>query len=343
VFWKSAESLPQDLRFAMRLLARNPAFTAVAVLTIGLGIGATTAVLSLVDTVFLRPLPVAQPAQLVALDGITARGEHHNISYPLYQRLRDGAGAFSGVLAALDGVNNAPMRGTEPGAVEQTVRLQMVSGEYFRVLGAPAHAGRTLTLEDNQPGRERVAVLSHAAWNRHFGGDPGAIGRRIEINRQSLTIIGVTRAGFFGESVGRAPDVWVPLAMQPLFDRGASLLEQPNTGWLRLMARLRPGVTGEQATAALSTRLAQLKADPQFGKSVRHLARIELSDGSRGLSGFRERYSLSLRILAGVVGILLLIHAQTYPACCWPEGHAGNERWLCDWPWARGAAGWYAS
>ncbi len=327
MLWHTLEKLGQDLRFAWRLILRSPAFTALAVITIGVGIGATTAILSLVDVVFLQKLPVTHADRLVVLDAITPRGDRNNLSYPLFEQLRDGAGAFDGVLAALDGVNNVSLRGPEPAAVEETSTLQLVSGEYFDVLGAAPLVGRTFTPQDNRyPGGHPVAVLSFALWKRRFASDPGVIGKSIVLNEQALTVIGVMRAGFFGEAVGRAPEIWVPLMMQPAFDHGSSVLNQPNVGWLRLMARLRPGVTREQAATALSLRIARLRAEQtDIAKTVRYLARIELTDGSRGLAGFRERYSLSLRILAGVVGILLLIACANVSGLLLARG-AGRQR-----------------
>jgi predicted permease len=299
----------RDLGYALRALRRTPGFALVAVLTLALGIGANTAIFSLVDAVLLRTLPVEAPERLAVLDLITQRGETNNISYPLFEWLRDEPGAFSGVLAALDGVNRVDLVGPEPASQAEEVRLQLVSGEYFSVLGVQAAAGRTFTrVDDGNSAVPPVAVLSFSFWKRRFAADPAVIGRNITLKNLPFTVVGVTSPGFFGEAVGRAPDVWVPLTWQPRFDGGRSLLDRSNVGWLRVMGRLRPGMTHQHAAAALDVALARLRADPtELAKSAGHLATIRPSDGSRGLSQFRESFSLPLWILAGVVGVVLLI------------------------------------
>ena len=299
VGWESVvETSWRDVRYAGRMLRRSPGFATVAVLTLALGIGATTAVFVLLDSVLLKTLPVEQPEQLVVLDVMTARGERQNLSYPLFQRIRTEVDGFSGVFAALDGADHMAVVGSDPGGRPEEARVQLVSGEYFQVLGVQPMAGRMLGAEDNGAGGDpAVAVLSHSFWRRRFAGDPGVIGDRVLIKGQPITIVGVSPPGFFGEAVGRAPDIWVPLVMQPRFDRGMSLLERPNVGWLRVVGRLRPEATRETVAAAIAVVLGRI----QSGSFVR------ASDGSRGLPEFRERFSLPLRILAGMVGVVLLI------------------------------------
>src|SRR5262249_36811727 len=153
---------------------------------------------------------------LVALEAFNQRGERRNFSYPVFERLRDHPRVFTGFLAALDGTYRMEM--TEPGSKGQTeqAEVQLVSGEYFQVLGVNAVIGRTLTAADNQtPGAHPVAVLSYGFWRRRFAGDVSVIGKGITLNSQPFTIIGVTPPAFFGEVVGRAPDIWAPLMMQP--------------------------------------------------------------------------------------------------------------------------------
>ena len=271
VGWESVvESFLQDLRYAARLLRASPGFTAVAVLTLALGIGANTAIFTLVDAVLLTTLPVENPAELVVLDVFTARGEKQNLSYPLFERIRDEVDAFSGVFAAQDGFARLDVGGPGAGSRSEEARVQLVSGEFFPVLGVRALMGRTLIPEDNKPaGDSGVAVLSYPFWQRRFGGDAAVIGSSLIIKRQNVTIVGVAPAGFFGESVGRAPDVWVPLVMQPRFDRGRSLLDRPNVGWLRVVGRLRPGATGSTADAALAVALTSLRSESTDFSKVR--------------------------------------------------------------------------
>jgi predicted permease len=302
------ETTLQDVRFAIRVLRRSPVYTTVVVLTLAIGIGANTAIFSLVDAVLIKLLPVNNPEQLVAIDTFNQRGERTNFSYPLFEQLRDRTNTFKGVFTAIDGTSNMEMVGpanSEPLRVE----VQLVSGEYFPVLGVNAITGRTLTVEDNKvPGAHPVAVINYALWRNKLGGDGSIVGKGIKLKNQPFTIVGVTPPDFFGESVGRAPDVWVPLMMQPNFDRGESFLGMPNMGWLRVMARLEPGESREQAQAALGVWLSQVQSDQgELGRNARRLSRVEVVPGSRGLSETRDKFSKQLWILTVVVGLLLLI------------------------------------
>jgi predicted permease len=301
----AVSSIAQDLRYAVRLMTRSPGFTVVAVLTLAVGIGANTAMFTLVDAVLLKSLPVASPEQLVALDVVTDRGRRQNLSYPLFELLRTETRSFSGVFAALDGVNRMPMIGPEGGSEPEEVHVQLVSSGYFDVLGVRAYAGRTLSSDGADAA---VAVLSHDFWRRRFGADPFVLGRRLVVKQQPLTIVGIAPAGFFGEVVGRAPNVWVPLAMQPRFDRGMSLLDRANVGWLKVVGRFKPGVTMAQAEADLALVIGRLRAAPpaDLGRYVRSIT-IQPSDASHGLPEFRERFSLPLRVLTGIVGLVLLV------------------------------------
>jgi predicted permease len=309
VGWESiAGSVVQDVRYAGRMLWRSPGFAAVAVLTLGLGIGANTAIFTLVDAVLLTALPVEDPHQLVVLDVVTARGEKQNLSYPLFERIRDDLVALSGVFAALDGVDRMDVSMAGSSGQPEEAGVQLVSGEYFPVLGVRALIGRTLAPDDNRPGGDpAVAVLSYNFWKRRLAGDPAVLGASLVIKQQPVTVVGVAPEGFFGEAVGRAPDLWLPLVMQPRFARGMSLLERPNVGWLRVVGRLRPGATPDTADAALAVAIARIQSETtEFSKYARRIS-VRSSDGSRGLPDFRERFSVPLRILAGMVAVVLLI------------------------------------
>src|SRR5262245_25454492 len=299
----------QDLRFGIRLLWKNRGFTAVAALSLALGIGANTAIFSLVDAVLLKLLPVKSPEQLVLLDALNQRGERRNFSYQVFEQLRARTPFFSGVLAALDGTTRMEVADPGSGGRTEQAEVQLVSGEYFQVLGVNALVGRTLTNADDQrPGAHPVAVLSYDFWQRRFAGDVSVIGKGVTLKSLPFTIIGVTPPAFFGEAVGRAPDIWAPLTMQPTFDRGQSYLADANTGWLRVMARLQPGVSEAQAQALLAILLEQIKREPDdLGRSARNIAKIELAPGGRGLADFRNRFSKPLRLLMAVVGLVLLI------------------------------------
>ncbi len=303
------ETTLQDLRYAIRMLRRSPGYTLVVVLTLAVGLGANTAIFSLVDAVLIKMLPVSNPEQLVAVDTFNQRGERNNFSYPIFEQLRDRTQTFTGVFAALDGTTRMDMTGPAPAIQPLQAEIQLVSGEYFTVLGVNAIAGRTLTVEDNKiPGAHPVAVISYGFWRRQLQGDASVIGKGITLKSQAFTIIGVTPPEFFGESVGRAPDIWVPLMMQPQFDRGESFLQQPNRGWLRVMARLEPGGTLVQAQAALTVWLSQVQSDTgELGRNARRIRNVEVVTGSNGLSETRDRFSKQLWIMMAVVSLLLLI------------------------------------
>lgn len=303
------ESTVQDLRFSIRVLRRSPVYTLVVVLTLAIGIGANTAIFSLVDAVLIKMLPVKHPEQLVVIETYNQRGEQNNFSYPLFEQLRDRAQIFTGVFAAIDGTSNMEFIGPSPDAQPLPVEVQLVSGEYFPVLGVSAITGRTLTVEDNKvPGAHPVAVINYAFWQKALSGDASIVGKGIKLKNQPFTIIGVTPPEFFGEAVGRAPDIWVPLMMQPQFDRGESFLALPNMGWLRVMARLDSGGSLQQAQAASAVWLSQVQSDQgELGRNARRLGKVEIVTGSKGLSKTRNKFSKQLWILTAVVGLLLLI------------------------------------
>jgi predicted permease len=302
------DGLIRDVRHGIRLLRRNPGFTLAAVLSLSLGIGANTAIFSLIDAVVLQALPVEKPEQLVVLERVNTRGERSNLSYQLFDSLRTSDLVFSGAFAALDGTYRVEVDGRGTLADGDAVRVQAVSGEYFQVLGVQTTIGRPLTPEDDRVDRsEPVAVISHGFWQRRFRGDASVIGRRLTLKHEPVTIVGVAPVGFFGESVGRVPDLWVPLTLQPKLDP-PDLLNDPRVGWLRVMARLQPEMSLTQAQAAMRARLQGLKADAgPLGQALRQVSEISVEPGRRGLADTRARFSQQLWILMAVVGVVLLI------------------------------------
>jgi predicted permease len=293
-----------DLRHAFRGLRRHPGFTAVAVLTLALGIGGITAIFTLVDAVMLKPLPVRAPERLALLEAVNEQGRANNLSYPFFEQLRDESGIFDGVFAASDGTHDVEIAGAGPDSPWGTAKLALVSGSYFEVLGVVADAGQTFGRPEEQreaPARMRV-VLSHAFAKRRFGGDRAVVGRTLRIHEQSVIVAGVAPQGFFGEAVGSSPDLWAPIVAQPAFFRGDSYLDEDGLGWLRVFGRLRSGMTLAEAGAGLDafvgrTRKAGMKLPP----------RVSVTDGRRGVSQFREQFAWPLRILSTVVGLVLLI------------------------------------
>ena len=312
----------QDLRYGVRLLLKQPGFTLVAVLSLALGIGANTAIFSLLDAVLLKSLPVEEPEKLVLFGNGEETGPTDGFpnkswdvfSYPFYQEVRQRNEVFSEVAALLS------LPGSVHGAVESSgemepLAVQLVSGTYFSVLGVNASLGRAFTAADDQtPSRHAVAVVSHAWWQRRLGSDPAAVGKTITIDQIAYTIVGVAPKEFFGTTVGQAPDIWVPLAMEaqmPPMRRNVRQNKEYQS--LYLIARLKDGVRVEQASAAVNLLFKQslqerAGAQPAPARlQAIERASIELTPAGRGLSTLRRQFSLSLRILMAVVGVVLLI------------------------------------
>ena len=319
------DGLMQDLRYGLRMLLKQPGFTLVAVLSLALGIGANTAIFSLLDAVLLKSLPVQEPDKLVMFGkgedgGMTNSFPNQStdlFSYPFYQEVRQRNEVFSEVASVLSmswGVHGTVNTDGTSGEPEQ-MDVQLVSGTYFPVLGVNASLGRTFTEADDQtPGGHPVAVVSHAWWEARLGGDPAAVGKTIIIDQTAYTIVGVAPKEFFGTTVGRAPDIWVPLSMEaqlpPAHWNGRTNKEFQS---LYLIARLKNSISGEQASAAVNTLFKQsLQERAGAQPSVERLedirrANIELTPAGRGISELRSKFSLSLRILMAVVAVVLLI------------------------------------
>ncbi len=283
------DDLARDLRYGLRGLRRNPLFTSVAVLTLALGIGANTAIFSLADAVLLRALPVTNPRDLVVLRQRGPGGDIFPFTSAAASDLAPGRDALSGLAAF------RPLLGTHVG-VNGEVELataQLVSGNYHAVLGVRAVLGRTISEQDREP----VAVIGHGYWQRRFAGDSNVVGRLLEMQGRSFTIVGVTPPEFFGTQPGRRVDVTAPLAAQ-------TTKMPPNARWLYLVGRLAPGVSREQARAELRVRWAQLTAAQRL--SSRPPVTLEVDDGAQGLNELRRQFSLPLQILMAAVGVVLL-------------------------------------
>jgi predicted permease len=295
------DQVRQDVRHAARQIRRSPGFAAVVILTLGLGIGANTAVFSVVDRVLLRSLPVARPHELVVLDAITPRGEVQNLSYRRFEWLRDQRAIFGAVFAAQDGFRRVDVLTPGSSQIEEA-RVQLVSGEYFQALGIQSQVGRLFTPEDDKvPLGHPVAVVSDAYWRVRLGAEPAVVGRSLNIGEYAVIIVGVAPPGFFGHEVERAPEIWLPLMMQPALDGGSSYLANPRVGWLRVMARLAPIATPEGADAAINTALSR----DEPGAAGR--GRIAVAEARRGLPEFRKEASFSLGVLAAIAVTVLLI------------------------------------
>jgi predicted permease len=239
------EQLWQDIRFGLRMLAKNPGFTAVVVLTLALGIGMNTAIFSLVDQLLLWTVPAREPNRLVKIEGVYSR------SYPFFCAYRDLSQTFSGVLASSDNLSAGLRPAGSPGV--EVGHVEYVSGGYFQILGIGSAAGRVIMPSDDAvPGGSPVAVLSYRYWQRRFSGDLRVIGQKLGVNTYPLVIIGIAEKGFGGLFNGNEPDVLVPLTMYPVTTPSAAASwNTPMSAWLSVVARLKPGVSLEQAQAGM--------------------------------------------------------------------------------------------
>ena len=312
-------NLWEDLRYALRGLRKSPLFTIVALASLALGIGANTAIFSLMDQALLRSLPVKDSDQLVLFSAPGPRRGNINtryedqvtFSYPMYRDFRDGNQVFSGVMARFPVSFSMSWH-------DQTERIHgdLVSGNYFDVLGVHAAIGRTFTeYDDRKPGAEPVVVLSYGYWKRRFGSSPGVLNQTIILNAHPMTIMGVSQSGFQSVGVGEAPDVFVPMMMQgEMMPRGNDL-ENRRSMWLNIFARLKPGISRQQAEAAMNVFWkpileSEAKDIPNLTERVRaqFISRhLSLTPGGRGVSGAPPEFGMALDVLMGMVGVLLLI------------------------------------
>jgi len=333
------QTIWQDLRYGARMLLKQKGLTAIAVLSLALGIGANTALFSVVDAMLLKKLPVKEPDRLALFGARSPRdfspgsytgnssrdpvtGERVMTSFPYqsFARFREQPGVLSDVFA-FGGVSlNVSADGQADVASGQAV-----SGNYYAGLGAPAMIGRTITDEDDKASASPVAVLSFRYWQKRFSGDPGVIGKQINLNNVAFTVIGVTPPGFDGTGqAGSTQDVTIPIAWEPQMyvDRERSNMNGAGVWWLRIMGRLKPGATVEQARAQLEgvfnqsvvehRTARQTQSQAQGGNPIKALEpkdfpRLTMVSGSQGEMNTRQYYAPSLYMLLGVVGLVLLI------------------------------------
>jgi predicted permease len=292
-----------DVRYALRLLRRSPAFTVVALLSLGLGVGANTAVFALVDTVLLKSLPVVEPEQLVFVDNSGGKsGGGNGPPYPCYELLRD-SNRFLSAIAAFSGER---FKVTIDGSPEQ-IRGQYASGGYFQTLGVGARLGRVTgpddDLEIGRGGRDgAVGVISYDLWKRRFGLDPAVLGKSVQVGTTWVTIVGVSEPGFFGLQVGSPVDISVPMTL------AGQQLRSKELWWLSVIGRLKPGATIEQARADLDGLFdGYMSALGQPRDRRTYFDRIELVPAARGLNELRRQFSEPLLIVMAIVGLVLVI------------------------------------
>ncbi|MHB8354677.1 MAG: ADOP family duplicated permease, partial [Burkholderiales bacterium] len=320
------ETLAQDVRFALRQLWKSPGFTAVVVLTLALGIGANTAIFSLVNAVMLRSLPVQNPDELVVLQweahnrpshvGTSSYGDCGaektaggydgcSISYPMFEEVRNRKDLFSSAMG-FAGPSQMDLSGNGPASITQG---ELVSGNYFQTLGVGAVLGRTLEPEDEKPGAAPVVVLDYGYWQRAFGGAASVVGRTIRLDNAVFTIVGVADRGFMRLTPGKLVDLWVPLGQNtPMGALHWASISNASHWWLTVIGRLQPGVSRTQAQTAMNVWFineAMHRSKPLWKNTDN--PRLTLLPAQKALVGIRDEFGEPLILLMAAVGIVLLI------------------------------------
>jgi putative ABC transport system permease protein len=313
------QAIWQDVRYGLRMLAKNPGFTAIAVLTLGLGIGANTAIFSLMNQILLRRLPVRNPGELVVLHDpgpltgrLSSDGDNtESFSYPMYKGLREGSANVCRMLArsAFDASIAAQ------GQTERA-RGEFVSGNYFEVLGVSPALGRVFTLDDDRvPGAEPYVILSHSYWQRRFAGDPSVLNKTLRINNVEMTVVGVAQAGFYGVQIGQTPDVFVPLMMTPRMTLDSTAIDGWNNYWIKVLARRKTGLSNQQVAAGINAAYRpllqeQLPKITGWNEQKRQAflnKSILLSSGAHGRIVAQRDAGAPLIALFAMVALVLLI------------------------------------
>jgi putative ABC transport system permease protein len=323
------ETLVQDIRYGLRILGRTPVITFVAILSLALGIGANTAIFSLIDTVMLRMLPVQKPEELIQVLRKSPRaGSEPTSSFtnPLWEQVRDHQDIFSGAFAWEDTHFDL----SKGGAVHLANGL-FVSGDYFKTLGVRPVAGRLMNAADDQRGCQGVAVLGYGFWQEQFGAAESAIGSTISLDHHIFQIVGVTAPGFYGVDIGQKFDVAIPICSAALFDGKSSRLEHRSWWWLNIIGRAKPGMSEEQLKARLDVIAPQIFGgavpqdwNPEEQKDF--LKRTLLAvPASTGTSGLRRQFGEPLNILMSVVGLVLFIACANIASLMLARAAARNK------------------
>ena len=354
------DDLWQDLRYGVRMLAKTPGFTLIAVLTLALGIGANTAIFSVLDSVLLRSLPVIHPEQLAVLTNPDEHGTHFGsqtgdrslLAYSEFDYLRDHNQVFSRMFAADSNLPDLEVTigGSSHYGQKETARVRLVSGDYFDTLEIKPAAGKMFTCEvDRARGGFPIAIISYAFWKQRFGLNPAALGQTIQIHDKAFEVVGVTPPGFFGETVGEAPDIWIPMMMEQAIYPGKDYLSPSSQGilnqymWLQVIGRLKPGVTLERAKASvnvafknmLESKVGTLSAeDRRTGLDQR----LDLQPGARGSSTLHGRLGQPLKLLMVLVGLVLLIACANVANLLLARGAARQKEFVMRL--AMGAGHW---
>ena len=313
------DTLFRDLKYTFRALARTPGFTAVAVVTLALGIGANTAIFTLLDQVLLRLLPVKNPQQLVLL---TMRGSHYGnnwggnaISHPMYRDFQAHNEVFSEMFCRFSTASSLAF-----GQQSERVPVELVSGTYFSTLGVVPALGRILTPQDDVvPNGHPFVVLNYAFWKTRFAADPQIVGKTLIINNYKMTVVGVSQEGFDGVELGNSPKVFIPIMMQSQVIIGPpeDMLKDRRSRWVNAFSRLKPGVSQTQAKAALQPFMHSMLEMEVLQPAFSHASKfdrdeflkswIDVLPGSQGRSYVRRELSTPLWVLMATTGAVLLI------------------------------------
>jgi predicted permease len=311
--------LIDDVRYAIRQFAHAPGFTTTAVLTLALGIGATTAIFTLVHAVLLKSLPVARPGELYRVGNIenccVNGGLQENwslFSYDKYKTFRDGTRGFTELSAFQAGRSLMGVRRSGSNQPAESLRGQYVSGNYFSMFGIKAYAGRMFTAEDDRKGAEPVVIMSYATWQQKYGQDPSVIGSSFTFNGLPFTVIGVAPPKFYGDRMESLPAFWLPLNAEAMIDGPGNLLQFPESDWLDLIGRIAPGADPKSIEAQMQVEIKQWLLSPvsklQPGeKELVPKQTLHLSPGGAGVQMMRDEYQSGLRLLMWVSGFVLLI------------------------------------
>jgi predicted permease len=311
--------LKEDIRYALRQFASAPGFTATAVLTLALGIGATTAIFTLVHAVLLKSLPVAKPSELVRVgdveDCCVSGGLRDNwslFSYDKYKTFRDGTPGFAELAAFQAGNELIGVRRIGSNQPAESQHSEYVSGNYFSMFGIGPYVGRVITPPDDRKGADPVAVMSYRTWQQKYGQDPSVVGASFSMNGNPVTVVGIAPPGFFGDRLQNTPAFWIPLADEPLINGPSSILEFPQQDWLDLIGRIAPGANSKSVEARMQVELQQWLRSPVAKLEPGEQALIpkqtlHLSPGGAGVRALRDEYQAGLRLLMWISGLVLTI------------------------------------
>ena len=310
----------QDIRYALRQLRKAPGLTCTAILTLVLGIGANTAMFTLVDGVLLKSLPVTDPGGLYLL------GDEYNcctqgdlegnwsiFSYRFYEEVRDHNSGFAQVAASQTNRPPLSVRRLGTDAPAAVFHGELVSGNYFSTLGVPAYSGRLISPNDDHAGAPAVAVMSYRAWQQKYGRDPAMVGSSVSINGIPMTLIGIAPPGFFGDRLeSDPPDFWMPISLEPRVSGDNSMIHMPSQAWLYIFGRLRPGAQPSQVQAELTAQLRRFYLTPGNASSHINLKDIDkqvihLAPGAGGFNSMKDDYQQGLILLMSLSAVILII------------------------------------